>query len=500
MKNLRETLEDIRATGRRVLVVGLGISGIESARFLAHRGLKVVVVERSSEEQFRASSKFCAELPALHTLGVEIVFGVDGERVAPHLTDIALTVLSPGVPLESAIVGTLRRHGVPYVAELELGIELHHGKALVVTGSNGKSTTSSLIDYILRRGRVRSYLCGNIGVPVISNEELLRELHVEGATLVVEASSYQLEACAFLKPHVSVVLNISENHLERHGSLERYAAAKERATRLQTAEDLLVLNADDPMVVAMGHRSRAAKGVFGTAGHAELAKLSSTWAQISYHNDRARTIVVSRGGSLEEYSTDQVNLLGLHNRYNMAAAILVARHMGVSQSDVQAGLESFLPLEHRLEIVHRAGERVVINDSKSTTVAASLAALSTVVEHYPSSRVVLMIGGLSKAGSWAPLFNAITASNAKSDIAVVCFGKDGPLVANHCRAAGIPHTIAPHLSQATSLALSMIGEGGIALLSPGCASFDEFKDFEHRGAAFKACVREALCGEDRVSL
>jgi UDP-N-acetylmuramoylalanine--D-glutamate ligase len=500
MKNLRETLEDIRANGRRILVVGLGISGIESARFLGHRGLKVVVVEKSSEEQFRAASKFCAELPSLQTLGVEFIFGVDGERVAPHLTDIALTVLSPGVPLESSIVGTLRRHGIPYVAELELGIELHHGKALVVTGSNGKSTTSSLIDHILRRGGVRSYLCGNIGVPVISNEELLRELHVEGATLVVEASSYQLEASAFLKPHVSVVLNISENHLERHGSLERYAAAKERATRLQTPEDLFVFNADDPMVVAMGHRSRAAKAVFGTLGQADLAKLSTTWAQISYHNDRARTIVVSQGGSLEEYSTDQVNLLGLHNRYNMAAAILVARHMGVCQSDVQAGLESFLPLEHRLEIVHRAGDRVVINDSKSTTVAASLAALSTILEHYPSSRVVLMIGGLSKAGSWSPLVNAITASKSKSDIAVVCFGKDGPLVANHCRAAGISHSIVPHLSEATSLALSMTSEGGVALLSPGCASFDAFKDFEHRGVAFKSCVREALRGEDRVSL
>jgi UDP-N-acetylmuramoylalanine--D-glutamate ligase len=500
MKNLRETLEDIRANGTRVLVVGLGISGIESARFLAHRGLKVVVVEKSSEEQFRATSKFCAELPSLQTLGVEIVFGVDGERVAPHLNDIALTVLSPGVPLESAIVGTLRRHGIPYVAELELGIELHHGKALVVTGSNGKSTTSSLIDHILRRGGVRSYLCGNIGVPVISNEELLRELHVEGATLVVEASSYQLEASAFLKPHVSVVLNISENHLERHGSLERYAASKERSTRLQTAEDLFVLNADDPMVVAMGHRSRAAKAVFGTAGQLELAKLSSRWAQISCSNERARKIVVSREGILEEYSTDQVNLLGLHNRYNMAAAILVARHMGVSQSDVQAGLESFLPLEHRLEVVYRAGERVVINDSKSTTVAASLAALSTIVEHYPSSRVVLMIGGLSKAGSWAPLLNAITSSSAKSGISVVCFGKDGALLANHCRAAGISHSVAPHLSEATSQALSMIGEAGIALLSPGCASFDEFKDFEHRGAVFKACVRDALRGEDRVSL
>jgi UDP-N-acetylmuramoylalanine--D-glutamate ligase len=496
MKDLCETLGDVQAAGKRVLVVGLGISGIESARFLTRRGLKVTVVDRNAESRFREQSKFAEELPDIQSRGVEVVFGVDGERVAPHLHEIGLAVLSPGVPLESAIVGTLRRHGVPYVAELELGIELHHGKALVVTGSNGKSTTSSLIDHILRRGGLRSYLCGNIGVPVISNEELLRETQSDDSILVVEASSYQLEACAFLKPHVSVVLNISENHLERHGSLERYAAAKERALRLQTAEDLAVINADDPMVVSMARRSRASKAVFGTAREGELAKLSSTWARVSYDKNPLGVITVSRAGAREEYTTEHGRLLGAHNRYNMAAAILVARHLGVSQETVQAGLDSFLPLEHRQEVIHNLGGQVVINDSKSTTVAATVAALTTVLDLYPSSRVALMIGGLSKAGSWAPLLSCISGSR----VSVVCFGQDGALLASHCRAAGIQHIVAPHLKEATAQALSLTVGGGVALLSPGCASFDEFKDFEHRGAAFKAFVRECLRQEERTSL
>jgi UDP-N-acetylmuramoylalanine--D-glutamate ligase len=496
MKNLRETLEDVRAADKRVLVVGLGVSGIESARFLTKRGLKVTVIEKSHESHFRAHSKFASELPGIQGLGVDVVFGVDGERVAPHLTNIALAVLSPGVPLESAIVGTLRRHTIPYVAELELGIELHHGRALVVTGSNGKSTTSSLIDHMLTGAGLRSFLCGNIGVPVISHKELLEETRSDDSLLVVEASSYQLEACAFLKPRVSVVLNISENHLERHGSLERYAAAKERALRLQTAEDVSVINADDPMVVSMARRSRASKAVFGTAGEGELAKLSSTWARISYDNYPLGVITVSRAGAREEYSTEHARLLGAHNRYNMAAAILVARHMGVTPENVQASLESFLPLEHRLEVVHSLGGQTVINDSKSTTVAASVAALTTIREHYPASRIVVMIGGLSKAGSWAPLLSRATDPR----ISIICFGQDGALLASHCRSAGVEHLVVSNLQAATTEALSMTVEGGVALLSPGCASFDEFEDFEHRGVAFKGFVRECFRREERTAL
>lgn len=499
MKNLRETLEEIRAAEKRVLVVGLGISGIESARFLIHRGLRVIVVEKSAEQKFREHSKFAAELPPLQALGVEVVFGVDGEWVAPHLSQVGLAVLSPGVSLESAIVGALRRHDIPYVAELELGVELHSGRALVITGSNGKSTTSSLIDHLLKRGGVRSYLCGNIGVPVISSEDLRQEAAAGDSLLVVEASSYQLEACAFLKPYVSVVLNISENHLERHGSLERYAAAKERALRLQTGEDLAVINADDAMVVSMSRRCRASKAVFGVSSQSELAKLSSTWAHISCLNNSFGRIVLSRAGVVEEYSTEHVRLLGRHNRYNMAAAILVARHMGVSPDVVQAGLESFQPLEHRLEVVRNLGNQIVINDSKSTTVAATVAALTTVLEHYPSSRIVLMIGGLSKAGSWSPLLSQIS-SSGNGGVSVVCFGKDGALLASHCRASGISHVVASNLHDATHQALSMSVEGGVALLSPGCASFDEFTDFEHRGAAFKGFVRSCFQQEERTSL
>jgi UDP-N-acetylmuramoylalanine--D-glutamate ligase len=173
----------------------------------------------------------------------------------PLLQGVELVVLSPGVPLESSVVGAIRRVGIPYVSELELGVQLHGGRSVVVTGSNGKSTTVSLIHDMLLRSGKSAFLCGNVGTPVIGSDEILAGKDVvDRSTLVIEASSYQLESCSVLKPSVGVYLNISENHLERHGTLERYAQAKARMWRLQDSGDLAVFNADDAVVrgVAQG--------------------------------------------------------------------------------------------------------------------------------------------------------------------------------------------------------------------------------------------------------
>lgn len=486
MSSLAEILECAQRSGQRVVVIGLGITGVESARFLRARGLKVCVIEKVIEERFRSSSKFATAMDQLRESGVEVLFGVDGERIAPHLNGAALVVVSPGVPLESAIIGSIKRHGIPYISELELGIQLHTGPIVVVTGSNGKSTTSALIDHMLRCGGISSRLCGNIGLPVLS-----AVARPSGDTLVVEASSYQLEACTVLKPDVSVVLNISENHLERHGSLERYASAKSRAIRLQSEREMSILNVDDPMVREISRSCRARRAVFGSASEAELRALSSIWARVPAGDGVGDSIVVSIADAREEYQTDRVKLLGRHNRYNMAAAIVAARRLGVSSNAIQEALETFEPLEHRLEIVSREEGRIIINDAKSTTVAASLAALATVFSTFPNLPVTLMIGGLSKAGSWQPLLAMIRARHG-SFARVVCFGRDGGLLASHCRSVGIEPVVATSLREATREALESVRNGGVALLSPGCASFDEFVDFEHRGAEFKRYVRESL--------
>ncbi len=488
-----DTIEELRRSARKVLVVGLGISGVETSRFLSRKGLHVVVAERQSADVFAQKSRLLFEVERLRGEGIRIHFGVDGEAVAPILDGVGLVVLSPGVPLESAVVGTITRHGIPYVSELELGIELHGGRSVVVTGSNGKSTTVSLIDHILKCAAVKSYLCGNVGTPVIANAELLSESGEDRSILVVEASSYQLEACTVLKPAVSIVLNVSENHLERHGTLERYAASKARALRLQDAGDLAIANADDLMVRDMARASRASVAFFGGGEERALQNLSETWAHIAHTESSEGIIRVHMSGRREEYPTRAVSLLGPHNRFNMAAAILATRRLGVSQAVVQGALESFMPLEHRLEVCIRSDNRTVINDSKSTTVAASVAALTTVRQAFPVQPVTLMLGGLAKAGSWKPLLDEVSRNRA-SMLPVVCFGKDGPLLGNHCRAAGIEHVIVPTLRDAAAQGLELTTRGGVVLLSPGCASFDEFSDFEHRGREFKRYIAEYMQG------
>jgi len=496
-----ERLQCIRKDGKGILVVGLGITGVETARFLRRVGIAVVCTERQSEEGFRAKSKFAALVDELRDTGVKVLFGIDGEMVVDHLAGIALAVLSPGVPLESSIVGAIARRGVPYVSELELGVEIHGGKSIVVTGSNGKSTTVSLIDHILHTAGVKSFLCGNVGTPVLASDEIyeVRENSSERSTakrsvLVVEASSYQLEACTVLKPAVSVILNITDNHLERHGSIERYAAAKGRIARLQDKEDIVIVNADDAVVRSLAQSFTASCAFFGTQPEQELCKRSEKWASIRHVPGGTSSITVGWGSAVEEYALTDIALLGLHNRYNIAAAILAVSAVGISSAHIRDAVNTFNPLEHRLEIVMRAGEErshtAVINDSKSTTVAATLAAYVTVREHFAGQPLTLMIGRLSKAGSWEPLLGKIAPGETATS-PIICFGKDGELLASHCRAKGLAYVVCSTLKEATATALDRIEDSsGVILLSPGCASFDEFSDFEHRGAEFKRYVRE----------
>jgi len=497
---LAEKLQEIRNNGKRVLIIGLGISGITSARFLSKRGIEVLCVEKAGADHFWRTSKFAHDARELQLHGVPIHFGIDGEAITSLLERVALVVLSPGVPLESSIVGAISRNRVPYVSELELGVELHGGQLVVVTGSNGKSTTVSLIDHILRSAGMASYLCGNVGTPVIASPEIGGDAN-RRSILVVEASSYQLEACTSLQPKVAVMLNISENHLERHGSLERYAAAKARALRLQDEHDIAVLNIDDPIVVRMCEGIRSGRAYFGTRPVEEVKGRTDVYAEIVHESGTSSRIRLLFQGAIEEFELSRAQLLGLHNRYNMAAAVVATRSLGVSHEKVQAGLLSFSPLTHRLEMLVEDGSVRVINDSKSTTVAAAVAAFSTITDQFVGVPVTLMIGGLSKAGSWDPLLSQVQRyQRSRAGTVVICFGKDGPLLANHCRSRGVACHVASNLREATVSGLQQIQNGGVLLLSPGCASFDEFTDFEDRGDHFRRYINELFAGDERDTL
>jgi UDP-N-acetylmuramoylalanine--D-glutamate ligase len=486
--DFRKLILQIKEEGSKVLVVGLGISGIETGLFLRRMDIPVIAVERENADRYKAKSKFGPSLSALESAGAKLHFGTDGEGIRPHLEGVKLAVLSPGVSLESAVAGTLKRAGVPFVSELELAIALLGWPCIAVTGSNGKTTTVSLIHAMLTASGMKATLCGNVGVPVISSvqpEHLLSGAASEAQTLVVEASSYQLESCTVLRPKVGVLLDLSDNHLERHGSMQRYFDSKARMFQCQTAEDFAVINAEDTWSRGLQRSLPSKVALFGTPPNVK----SSAWRSFTEVDPKTTSEIlhVSIAGKEEQYSLERCRLLGAHNRANLAASALGARLMGATQSGVQRAIDDFVPLTHRLEPLGEVQGVLYINDSKSTTVAASVAALDTVLQAFPGRQVTLMIGGLAKAGSWEPLFTLI--ERHKSSLRpILCFGQDARILANHCKAHTVPHQVADTLQSGVELAARQAKPNELVLLSPGCASFDQFTDFEQRGDVFKSLV------------
>lgn len=500
--NRTELIEPLSADAA-VIVCGLGITGIETALWLRREGRAVTVVEKLTQSQYAAADKFHRQ-EELNAAGVEVAFGVDGEGIARFVGGEAnrkranFVILSPGISLASSLVGALKRLNVPFVTELELGVLLAGVPTIMVTGSNGKSTTVSLIHHLLTAVGKRSLLCGNVGTPVVSEfrkGELENGLSARFDWLVVEASSYQLEACQSLAPDIGVLLNLSDNHLERHGSMERYREAKLSMVLRQGPAQIAVLNRDDSLIYGVKARLPSKILTFG------VQTSSSTSSDANVDGEK---VWITFGGKKESFETDRSKLIGAHNRQNIAASLIALAAAGVelsrSASTIQSALNSFIPLEHRLESVGTFNGVKVINDSKSTTVASTVAAVrailsgSDLLESGERVGLVLCVGGAAKAGSWTPLVLELQRFAAKVR-AVICFGQDGGMISDHLTSATeINVEIAPSMRSATQRALSIAGSGELVLFSPGCASFDEFSDFEHRGREFKAQVRLVAAG------
>lgn len=503
--SLRDYLRELRARDGKVIVVGMGVSGTETARFLKRAGLNVICVEKSAEDSYLCAAQKGGTghgaagetLAELRGSGVEINFGVDGEAIADYLDGVGFAVLSPGVPIESSVAGSLKFRGIRIISELELGVELSGLQSVVVTGSNGKSTTVSLIHHILKHAGIDSILCGNVGDPVVKflPADALEPQTLDRRTwLIVEASSYQLEACEVLHPRAAVLLNLSENHLERHGTMERYLMAKSKAFVRQSSADYAILNCDDQLVKSLTGSLASSVLGFG-CGDMET---TGRGCEIDYNPSRGfDRLRVRLGSDPEIYELSEANLIGRHNRYNAAAAILTCRLLGAAVAKIQEAIITFQPLEHRMEqIPMPEGCRIrVINDSKSTTVAATCAAFLTVREHFAAAQIKLLLGGIAKAGSWEPLFKLLRA-DVQSLCEVVCFGADSRLLSGICAENRIPCYQAENVESALKRSFERVTRSEeVILFSPGCASFDEFPNFAARGAAFKEAVaKEARKG------
>ncbi len=450
--------------GKRVLVVGLGKSGVASALFMKAQGAKVTVSDTKSGDELRN------EIPLLLDHGITVETGGHGDRT---FRGQDLIVVSPGVPVDAPPLVQARALGEAVIGEIELAAQFLPGPVVAITGSNGKTTTTTLVGEIMTAAGFPALVGGNIGTPAISLAERARP----DTVIVLEISSFQLETIQTFRPKVAVVLNVTPDHLDRHRTFEIYTEAKARVFENQQGSDFAVLNADDPTCVAMAGRTRAQ--VFWFSRQKEVQQ--GVWV-------RDRNIVFRDGsGQREIMQVSEIPLKGAHNLENVLAAACAGTLMGCAPEKIREAVRDFKAVEHRLEFVATIRGVDYYNDSKATNVDATIKAL----ESFPAN-IHLILGGKDKGSDYTVLNDllrqrvkrvyTIGAAAAKIESQIVSSKNGGPEVVH-----------AETLENAVRKGNAVAEPGDVVLLAPACASFDQFKSYEHRGKVFKEIVR-ALAG------
>ncbi|MBW2148056.1 MAG: UDP-N-acetylmuramoyl-L-alanine--D-glutamate ligase [Deltaproteobacteria bacterium] len=441
---------------KQVLVVGLGRSGLEASRFLASRAGRVI----ATDEAPQLADQQCLE--ELRSSGVRLELGGFSRET---FLNSDLIILSPGVPPWREPLDEAHAAGIEIISEIELACRHIRVPMLAVTGTNGKTTTTELLGQMFRRAGRRVTVAGNIGIPLISCVELQRELNL----IVVEVSSFQLEYVRYFRPRISILLNVAEDHLDRYESLETYAATKARIFSRQESEDFAVVNLEDPLVRSMIPSIRA--WVVGIGwGNCKAPCVAIEDKCISFRLTPEREEIYPLGG---------IRLQGHHNLENMAAALAAARLMGCPPERAMEAMEKFSALEHRLEWVRQINGVDYYNDSKATNAAAVVRALQGF-----SRPVILLAGGRAKGDDMTPLRQAVS----KCVRQLILFGEARYRLAEELDGAA-PIEVVSSLEEAVYLASEYAVPHDVVLMSPACASFDAFTNFEHRGKFFKETVK-----------
>jgi UDP-N-acetylmuramoylalanine--D-glutamate ligase len=443
--------------GWRVLVVGAARSGVAAALLLAGRGARVTLTDLKPVIDGES---------ALRDAGVELELG--GHR--PESFDSAnLVVVSPGVPSDLSELARARNAGIPIIGELELASRWLRGPIVAITGTKGKSTTTTLVGRMLEATGRRVMVGGNIGVPLSSQVE-----HSTDDTVhVVEASSFQLEASDTFHPWIAALLNFSADHLDRHATEQAYAAAKQQIFARQTPEDWAVVNADSPEALHLAEGARATLVRYGlTRGEtvAFFIERGFIWQRTSEGDEPLAPL-------------EAVALRGQHMLSNVVAAAAISRLAGATREGIERALAGFAGLEHVMEPVATLQGVRFVNDSKATNVDAAARSIDSF------DRVVAIVGGKFKGGRLADLAGPLRAHGR----AVVAIGEARPLVREALQGV-VPVHEASTLASAVAMAFSLARPGGVVLLAPACASFDMFVDYADRGRRFKEEVQR-LVGE-----
>ena len=443
--------------GKKVLVVGLGKSGLAAALFLRRQGAQVTVSDvRSAEE-------LAKEIPALIEEGIAVEAGGHGLLTFRRQD---LIVVSPGVPLNTPELTQVQKFGLPIIGEVELAAHYLRGKLLAITGSNGKTTTTSLCGEILAAGGLPVQVGGNIGVPVIS---LVESSHDDGWS-VLEVSSFQLETTFEFHPQIAVILNITPDHLDRHGTFENYVAAKEHIFAQQTADDALVLNADDETASRAAARAKSRVFWFSRTRVVRQGAFVHDGVIVWRASEQAQPEPV--------LPVAEIPLKGAHNVENVLAAVCAARLAGVEPAAIRRAVAEFQAVEHRLEFVAKINGVDYYNDSKATNVDASMKAVAA----FPGG-IHLILGGKDKNSDYRQM-RALLQERVR---AVYTIGAAAEKIHTHIEGA-VPIVSAGTLQQAIARAAVAAQPGEIVLLAPACSSFDQFENYEHRGRVFKEAV------------
>jgi UDP-N-acetylmuramoylalanine--D-glutamate ligase len=443
--------------GKKVLVVGLGRSGLAAALFLRHKGAQVTVSD------VRSAEALANEIPALLEEGIMVEAGGHGLLTFRRQD---LIVVSPGVPLDTPELVQVKGFGLPVIGEVELAAHFLKGRMLAITGSNGKTTTTALAGQILQKGGVPALVGGNIGVPVIE----LVEQSSENTWSVLEISSFQLESTIEFHPDIAVILNITPDHLDRHGTFENYARAKERIFAAMDEHDCVVLNADNVPTVEAATRTSAKTFWFSLEHPVE---------QGAWLLDGSLVFRGAKDSDIEQIMPlKSIPLKGAHNVENVLAAVVSARLAGVPAEAIRRGVESFQAVEHRLEYVATVNGVDFYNDSKATNVDATAKAVAAF-----SSGVHLIMGGKDKGSPYLSLEELLR----ERVRAIYTIGSAANKIESQLRGV-VPILSCETLEKAVTEAATAAHPGEVVLLAPACSSFDQFENYEHRGRVFKELV------------
>ena len=445
---------------RRVLVCGMARSGIAAAKLLCERGAHVTVNDLKKEEDFGGA------LDELRRLGCR--FGL-GDAPQAHFDGTDLLVMSPGIAWAKPFIQDALAAGIEVIGELELGARLTKGDLVAITGTNGKTTTTTLVGELFAAAGRTTYVVGNIGTPITTSAGISKE----GDMTVAEVSSYQCESISRFHPHVGAVLNITEDHLARHGTMQVYVEMKRRIFARQTEQDVAVFNYDDAVCREMAE-GLAARVIWFSRTQRVAQGACVEDGSIVFRFD-GREAVVCRA--------DEVRIPGPHNLENALAAVAIAGAAGVETGVMRSVLRSFAGVEHRIETVRELDGVTYINDSKGTNVDSTQKAIATMTRP-----TVLILGGSDKKTSFAPLARSIAAAPMIEHCVLI--GDTAEQIREALEAEGYTnYTMTGYdFDLCLRTCRGLAREGGCVLLSPACASFDMFRDYEHRGRVFKDMV------------